>query len=233
MSVWQMFKKLAIILVSVIIIGLNVPGSNNFVQASQLSGLNIELSDVIGQIEQETDRLKLVDLIQEENKIAKLVRAYDLAINLNDTESIKLTSFYFDQTSDKPAVVQVGEQWISNSVYAFGGGRNSIDIARGLFDCSSFVHWAFDQIGLSLGDRTSVTTDTLKKLGTQISIDDILPGDLVFFDTYKIDGHVGIYAGNGQFIGSQSSTGVDYADMTTGYWADKFNNRVIRIDEAY
>ena len=34
------------------------------------------------------------------------------------------------------------------------------------------------------------------------------PGDLVFFDTYKRDGHVGIYIGNGKFIGAQTSTGL-------------------------
>jgi cell wall-associated NlpC family hydrolase len=38
------------------------------------------------------------------------------------------------------------------------------------------------------------------------------PGDLVFFNTYKKDGHVGIYIGNGKFIGSQSSTGVEIAE---------------------
>ena len=57
------------------------------------------------------------------------------------------------------------------------------------------------------------------------------PGDLVFFDTYKIDGHVGIYIGNGQFIGSQTSTGVAIVRMTSGYWADVFNGRVRRIWE--
>ncbi|WP_252314401.1 NlpC/P60 family protein [Sinobaca sp. H24] len=36
---------------------------------------------------------------------------------------------------------------------------------------------------------------------------------MVFFDTYKLDGHVGIYIGDGQFIGSQSSTGVAIESM--------------------
>lgn len=222
-----MIKKLAIVL------GLFLLFPGNAAEASHISKLETNLSNISEQIDHENDRFKLIGLVQEENKLAKLVRAYDLAINLNDTEPIKLTSFYFDESSDKPAVVQVGEKWINNSVYAFGGGRNSNDISKGLFDCSSFVHWAFDQIGIDLGSRTSVTTDTLKVLGDQVDINDIVPGDLVFFDTYKIDGHVGIYAGSGQFIGAQSSTGVAYADMTNGYWLNKFNGRVIRIDEAH
>jgi cell wall-associated NlpC family hydrolase len=55
------------------------------------------------------------------------------------------------------------------------------------------------------------------------------PGDLVFFDTYIPDGHVGIYIGNGKFIGVQPSKGVAIEDMTAGYWNEKFNGRVQRI----
>ena len=56
------------------------------------------------------------------------------------------------------------------------------------------------------------------------------PGDLVFFDTYKTDGHVGIYIGDGKFIGAQTDTSVAIADMTQGsYWAEVFNGRVKRI----
>ena len=55
------------------------------------------------------------------------------------------------------------------------------------------------------------------------------PGDLVFFDTYKKDGHVGIYLGNGNFIGSQSSTGVAIASMTSGYWKQHFSGHVRRV----
>lgn len=49
------------------------------------------------------------------------------------------------------------------------------------------------------------------------------PGDLVFFHTYKRDGHVRVYIVKGQFIGAQTSKGVRIADMTTGNWKKKFN----------
>ncbi|WP_083632466.1 C40 family peptidase [Domibacillus antri] len=127
------------------------------------------------------------------------------------------------------SVVNVGKKWIGNSVYVFGGGRNQSDIARGRFDCSSFVHWAFKQTGVDLGPLGSTSTETLKHLGKPVSPSEMKPGDMVFFDTYKIDGHVGIYVGDGKFIGAQGSTGVEIADMSQGYWKQKFNGRVKRI----
>ncbi|HZH63001.1 MAG TPA: NlpC/P60 family protein [Metabacillus sp.] len=123
-------------------------------------------------------------------------------------------------------LIRAGYKYIGNSVYVFGGGRNSYDIANGRFDCSGFVHWAFSTIGVSVG----ASTDSLKYAGKQVSTSNMQPGDLVFFNTYKTDGHVGIYVGGGKFIGSQSSTGVAIANMSSGYWAQKFNGRVVRVN---
>ncbi|MEW8988118.1 MAG: NlpC/P60 family protein, partial [Bacillus sp. (in: firmicutes)] len=124
-------------------------------------------------------------------------------------------------------VTTVGNRYIGNSVYVFGGGRNAYDVANGRFDCSGFVHWAFSQAGISIG----ASTDSLKNSGRRVSTNEMRPGDLVFFNTYKTDGHVGIYLGGGRFIGSQDSTGVAIANMSSGYWANTFSGRVIRIIE--
>jgi cell wall-associated NlpC family hydrolase/peptidoglycan hydrolase CwlO-like protein len=126
-------------------------------------------------------------------------------------------------------VTTVGNRWIGNSVYVFGGGRNQEDVKNGRFDCSSFVYWTFNQLGVQLGEQYSVSTETLKNMGTAVEEKDMQPGDLVFFDTYKKDGHVGIYIGDGKFIGAQSSNGVAIEDMTAGYWKEKFNHRVQRV----
>lgn len=123
------------------------------------------------------------------------------------------------------SVINAGNKYIGNSVYVFGGGRTASDIAAGRFDCSGFVSWAFSQAGVSVG----ASTDSLKNTGTRVSTNEMRPGDMVFFNTYKTDGHVGIYLGGGKFIGSQSSTGVAVANMSSGYWADHFNGRVMRV----
>lgn len=124
-------------------------------------------------------------------------------------------------------VTTAGNRYIGNSVYVFGGGRTAYDIENGRFDCSGFVHWSYAQAGISIG----ASTDSLKNSGRRVSTSEMRPGDLVFFNTYKTDGHVGIYLGGGQFIGSQSSTGVAIANMSSGYWANTFNGRVVRIIE--
>ncbi|MBO1510969.1 coiled-coil domain-containing protein [Metabacillus bambusae] len=160
--------------------------------------------------------------------------------NEDSTSSNSTSKSTSDSTSSKKTVpstpvksngsvndlIRAGYKYFGNSVYVFGGGRSASDIANGRFDCSGYVIWAFSTIGVNL----SGNTDSLKRSGTQVSTSSMQPGDLVFFDTYKKDGHVGIYVGGGKFIGSQSSTGVAIANMSSGYWNEKFNGRVVRVN---
>lgn len=125
-------------------------------------------------------------------------------------------------------IASAGTRWIGNSLYVFGGGRNQTHIHKGWFDCSSFVHWAYAQGGINLGTLTSTSTETLNKMGKRVSVNDLRVGDLIFWDTYKKDGHVGIYIGNGRWIGAQSSTGVAIESMN-GYWNTVFKGHVRRI----
>jgi peptidoglycan DL-endopeptidase CwlO len=122
-------------------------------------------------------------------------------------------------------ILNSGYKYIGNSVYVFGGGRSAYDVANGRFDCSGFVSWAFRQAGINIGSSTSV----LRNQGTKVSYSEARPGDLVFFDTYKKDGHVGIYLGGGKFLGSQSSTGVAVANMNSGYYQKTFKGHVRRV----
>lgn len=128
-------------------------------------------------------------------------------------------------------VIEAATSWLSKpNQYVFGGGRNSRDIANGRFDCSSFVHWAFKQAGIDLGPLSSVSTNTLRNIGKKVSFSNIQPGDIIFFDTYKKDGHVGIWLGNGQWIGTQSSTGIAIVDQASSeYWTSVFKGHVRRV----
>jgi cell wall-associated NlpC family hydrolase len=123
------------------------------------------------------------------------------------------------------AAANLGSQYIGKSKYVWGGGRSAEDIANGRFDCSGFVNYAFGQMGINLGGGN---TDTIAKQGTRVDPGNMQPGDIVFFDTYKKNGHVGIYMGGGKFIGAQSG-GVGVADMSDGYFAKKFAGYVVRV----
>ncbi|PRO39517.1 bifunctional lytic transglycosylase/C40 family peptidase [Bacillus sp. LLTC93] len=127
------------------------------------------------------------------------------------------------------AAIKAGSTYIGRSSYIMGGGRNQRDIAKGIFDCSSFVHYAFKQAGVSLGNLSSTTTDTIVVQGKKVSYAKAKRGDLVFFDTYKKNGHVGIYLGDGTFLNCQNSYGVSIASMSNTYWKSKFNGVVVRI----
>ncbi|MFJ5762591.1 NlpC/P60 family protein [Neobacillus sp. NPDC093182] len=158
-------------------------------------------------------------LMQQDSALTAMYDLTDLDPNQILNDSMLLTN------ETVKNLISEGLKYVGNSVYVFGGGRNEYDIANGRFDCSAFVSWAYAQADIKIG----ASTEVLKNTGTPVNVEEMLPGDLVFFDTYKKDGHVGIYLGAGKFLGSQSSTGVAIADMTSGYWLEKFNGRVNRI----
>jgi len=89
------------------------------------------------------------------------------------------------------------------------------------FDCSGFVYYVLKQVGLS----PARTPDSQFSQGTPIEKSQLQPGDIVFFaGTYSSGiSHVGIYAGNGQFIHAPNSrTAVSYSSLTSGYWANHY-----------
>ncbi|EST13244.1 coiled-coil domain-containing protein [Sporolactobacillus laevolacticus] len=124
-------------------------------------------------------------------------------------------------TGGVSGILGYGNRFIGRSTYVFGASNPS----TGQFDCSGFVHAAFAANGIGVGR----STDALVSQGSAVSFGSAQPGDLVFFDTYKTNGHVGIYLGGGRFIGSQSSTGVAVVSMDNPYWKSHFRGVVRRI----
>lgn len=202
---------------------------------SELQGMKVELEGMQAQIleqKQQNEWLRSELKKKEQVKLAEQTglmqqdAALSTMYNLETIDPEQLLNHSLLIKNEKvQKLITEGLKYIGNSVYVFGGGRNDYDIANGRFDCSGFVSWAFNMVDIKIG----ASTEVLKNTGTAVSVEEMMPGDLVFFDTYKIDGHVGIYLGAGKFLGSQSSTGVAIADMTHGYWLEKFNGRINRI----
>ncbi|MCB5907890.1 C40 family peptidase [Streptomyces pinistramenti] len=73
------------------------------------------------------------------------------------------------------------------------------------YDCSGLTQAAFRQVGISL-PRVSQSQSTA---GTQVGLDNLQVGDLLYWGSAGSAYHVGVYVGNGNFIGAQnSSTGI-------------------------
>ncbi len=100
--------------------------------------------------------------------------------------------------------------------YVWGGTT-----AKG-FDCSGFTKYVYGHFDISL-DRNSKAQ---AKNGTYIKKADLLPGDLVFFDTNggnNLINHVGIYIGNGKMIHSSSNyKGVVISTISSGFYAKSY-----------
>ena len=91
------------------------------------------------------------------------------------------------------------------------------------FDCSSFVQWCFNGIGINIFKKRRSTILQAAATGKKVirRLSGLQPGDLIFFDGergyyrcdlfdgQKIDvGHVAIYTGNEKIIHATGGTGM-------------------------
>ncbi|MGH8663557.1 MAG: C40 family peptidase [Burkholderiales bacterium] len=96
------------------------------------------------------------------------------------------------------------------------------------FDCSGLVSHVYRQIAGMVLPRDSYA---MARLGTPIPLEELRPGDLVFFNTMRRPfSHVGIYLGERRFLHAPSAgKAVNIVDMTEAYWAKRYNG-ARRID---
>ncbi|MFD9245818.1 C40 family peptidase [Streptomyces sp. NPDC059556] len=91
------------------------------------------------------------------------------------------------------ARAQVGDAYVTG-----GTGPNS-------WDCSGLVQAAYASAGIDL-PRISYQQSSM---GTSVSLDNLQPGDILYWGSRSGSYHVAIYVGGGKYVGAQnSSTGV-------------------------
>ncbi|MBK7470121.1 MAG: C40 family peptidase [Burkholderiales bacterium] len=101
--------------------------------------------------------------------------------------------------------------------YKYGG--ESPD--KGL-DCSGLVRYVFEQVtGVTLPHSAREQA----KIGDKVDLDELQPGDLVFFNTRRFAfSHVGIYLGDNSFIHAPNRrSSVKVASIEGRYWKKRFN----------
>lgn len=100
---------------------------------------------------------------------------------------------------------QFAKKFIGNP-YVWGG----TSLTKGA-DCSGFVMSVFKQYGISLPHSSAAQA----KLGTQVSLAQAKPGDLVFYSGGGRINHVAIYIGGGQVVhASNPRTGIRISAAT-------------------
>jgi cell wall-associated NlpC family hydrolase len=119
--------------------------------------------------------------------------------------------------SDTAQEILINALSLTGVKYKYGGKSPETG-----FDCSGFVRYVFQEaanLTLPHGARA------ISQLGHAIPVEQLQPGDLVFFNTLKSAfSHVGIYLGDGRFIHAPSSGGgIHVVDMNESYWAKRFN----------
>ncbi len=88
------------------------------------------------------------------------------------------------------------------------------------FDCSGFLQYVFARTGVTLPR----TTYAMYQAGRPVPEGEVMPGDMVFFTTYRRGpSHAGIYLGDGLFIHSSSGYGsVTITPLSKDYYRQRY-----------
>jgi cell wall-associated NlpC family hydrolase len=130
------------------------------------------------------------------------------------------------QVQPRPAapVPRVNNQHIADYARTFIG-KSYVWAAAGpdAFDCSGLVVYVYRQYGVHLPHNAAAQAHG--NYGVPVAIDDLAPGDLVFFrDTYMPGiSHVAIYYRDGWMVNAESpATGVRWSHIYEPYWWYRF-----------
>ncbi len=106
-----------------------------------------------------------------------------------------------------PEVVAIAQRYLGVP-YVWGGASPSG------FDCSGLTMYCYGQIGIGLSHGA---TDQ-QHASHPVSINNLAPGDLVFFGSASYSHHVGIYVGGGSMIHAPHTGAVVSYGSVSGAW---------------
>lgn len=130
------------------------------------------------------------------------------------SDTVKTAAANVLQTAEDLSVFALGLIGVN---YRYGGDSPDTGL-----DCSGLVRYVFQQVtGVSLPHNAK----QMSRVGAKVSVKDLKPGDLVFFNTRRFAfSHVGIYLGDNRFLHSPAQgREVEIATLDTSYWQKRFN----------
>ena len=182
-----------------------------------------------------SDYLDLTEIPYENKESENTPKFFRLGKSTGVAPSAAVLKGNADNQTDKPEASQPQTPSNGNTTPATVSGKQILAKAQQYlgtpyvyggaspagFDCSGFVYYVLKELGYS---PYRTPADQYRQ-GSYVAKSDLQVGDIVFFAGTYASGisHVGIYAGNGQFIHSPNSRStVSYSDLTSGYWAQHY-----------
>lgn len=127
-------------------------------------------------------------------------------------KSTALGSTAASASGTRQAILDYAAQFLGTP-YVYGGSTPSG------FDCSGFTSYVYKNVVSPIARTSTQQRNTIKN----ISMNELLPGDLVFFGSGGTVSHVGIFSGNGQFIHSpHTGSSVKYDSLASGNYNRRF-----------
>jgi len=123
---------------------------------------------------------------------------------------------------DEPTLLVKAAMGFLGAPYRLGGFS-----AQGI-DCSGLVKKIYQLFDIDLPR----TANEQSRVGMRVARSDLSEGDLLFFNTRRRGGHVGIYIGNNEFVHAASrKRGVRVDNLDTPYFNKRFI-RAVRLKES-
>ncbi len=186
------------------LVDINGVISNTIADKTKLRVSEDAESDIITYLDADT----LIMALEKNGQFYK-VKVDDTVgyIHKSQLDETKLTDVK-EKKSKGQEVVDYAKQFVGGR-YVYGGNN----LATGV-DCSGFTSQIMKKFGVNL-QRTSRAQYSTN--GVKVSVDNLEPGDLVFYGEGGYVSHVAIYAGNGQIVhASDSRTGIRMGDLYYG-----------------
>ena len=166
-----------------------------------------EVRDIVGSgqrvaVREELNEWVKIDLDGEEGYLFK--EYVDVGAKLDEALTISEVRYGAGVSDVRIALSEFAKQYIGNP-YVWGG----TSLTRGA-DCSGFVLSVFRNYGISLPHSSRAQGNC----GSAVSLNELKPGDLVFYGNRSGINHVAIYVGGGQVVhASNPRTGITISGM--------------------
>lgn len=141
--------------------------------------------------------------------IANIGATYAQTGNINVDTALKA---YGGAGGGASGLISIASQWVGTPYLWGGDSKNGID-------CSAFTRKVFNEYGVKLTGNTQSQV----KQGKAVKKGELQPGDLIFFNTNRTNGHVGIYIGGNQFMHASSSKGVTTSSLDNSYYKARYS----------